>query len=353
MNNFWRDSVLQRAHPTKRPQNGVVSSDQGAAAVPERTGLTVSAVARRMGVAPATLRTWDRRYGVGPSEHTPGSHRRYTPSDLARLEHMRRLVIAGVPPAEAAKAARDLDVDDTTLAPVTQLPTPTALDDADVPSGGRAGGGRVVALPGGAQAARGLARAAQALDSAACIDIITDSLDRRGVVWTWDHLLVPVLNGVGQQWSDTGRGVEIEHALSAAVQDALSGKVRSAPPATNNRSVLLACAPNEMHSLVLWGVAAALSERRIGARILGASLPASALASAVQRLGPAVVFVWAQIPDTADPDLLAELPAVRPAATLLIGGPGWREHAGPVPTDVVRVTDLTDTVGRIAYAVGG
>jgi len=320
--------------------------------VPERTGLTVSAVARRMGVAPATLRTWDRRYGVGPSEHTPGSHRRYTPADLARLEHMRRLVIAGVPPAEAAKAARDLAVDDASLAPVTQLPTPTLLDDTDVPSGGRAGGGRVVALPGGAQAARGLARAAQALDTAACIDIITDSLDRRGVVWTWDHLLVPVLNGVGQQWSDTGRGVEIEHALSAAVQDALSGKVRSAPPATNNRSVLLACAPDEMHSLVLWGVAAALAERRIGARILGASLPATALSSAVQRLGPAVVFVWAQIPDTADPDLLSELPTVRPAATILIGGPGWRQHAGAVPSDVVRVTDLTDTVGRIAYAVG-
>ncbi|MEY3734595.1 MAG: hypothetical protein RL347_1954, partial [Actinomycetota bacterium] len=30
-------------------------------------GLTVAAVARRLGVAPATLRTWDRRYGLGPS----------------------------------------------------------------------------------------------------------------------------------------------------------------------------------------------------------------------------------------------------------------------------------------------
>lgn len=353
MNNFWRDQPVQRAQRGNRPHNGAVSSDQGAVPAPERTGLTVSAVARRMGVAPATLRTWDRRYGVGPSEHTPGSHRRYTPADLARLDHMRRLVIAGVPPAEAARAAREIDVDSADLAAVTQLPTPPPITDGDLPEGGRAGGGRVVALPGGAQAARGLARAAQALDSAACIDIVTDSLDRRGVVWTWDNLLVPVLTGIGQQWSDTGRGVEIEHALSAAVQDALSGKVLSAPPATNNRSVLLACAPDEMHSLVLWAVAAALSERRIGARILGASLPASALASAVQRLGPAVVFVWAQIPDTADPELLSLLPATRPAATVLIGGPGWRATAGRLPQDVVKVTDLTDTVGRIAYAVGG
>lgn len=50
--------------------------------------LPVAAVARRVGVAPATLRTWDRRYGLGPSRHTDGKQRRYAPDDLARLEVM-------------------------------------------------------------------------------------------------------------------------------------------------------------------------------------------------------------------------------------------------------------------------
>ena len=39
---------------------------------PERAGephLSVAAVARMLGIAPATLRTWDRRYGIGPSAH--------------------------------------------------------------------------------------------------------------------------------------------------------------------------------------------------------------------------------------------------------------------------------------------
>lgn len=67
--------------------------------------LTVAAVARRLGVAPATLRTWDRRYGLGPSEHSAGSHRRYSPEDLARLLTMRRLTLDGVAPSEAARAA--------------------------------------------------------------------------------------------------------------------------------------------------------------------------------------------------------------------------------------------------------
>ena len=56
--------------------------------------LTVAAVARRIGVAPATLRTWDRRYGLGPSAHEAGEHRRYCPNDLAQLTVMRRLIIS-------------------------------------------------------------------------------------------------------------------------------------------------------------------------------------------------------------------------------------------------------------------
>src|SRR5215218_4420712 len=67
--------------------------------------LTVAAVARRLGVAPSTLRTWDRRYGLGPSAHTAGAHRRYSPTDVARLMVMRRLTLEGVSPADAAKIA--------------------------------------------------------------------------------------------------------------------------------------------------------------------------------------------------------------------------------------------------------
>ena len=48
-------------------------------------GLAVAAVARRLGVAPATLRTWDRRYGLGPSQHRAGSHPRYTDDDVAEV----------------------------------------------------------------------------------------------------------------------------------------------------------------------------------------------------------------------------------------------------------------------------
>jgi len=76
------------------PELGLLSIEAGG------PGLTVAAVARRLGVAPATLRTWDRRYGLGPSAHSAGAHRRYSSLDVARLDLMRRLVNAGAPPGE-------------------------------------------------------------------------------------------------------------------------------------------------------------------------------------------------------------------------------------------------------------
>lgn len=75
----------------------------------EAAPLTVAAVARTLGVAASTLRTWDRRYGLGPSAHQAGSHRRYTPEDVARLQTMRRLTLRGVAPADAARIATEPD----------------------------------------------------------------------------------------------------------------------------------------------------------------------------------------------------------------------------------------------------
>ena len=331
-----------------RSQNVVV-------AVVEDPGLTVAAVARRMGVAPATLRTWDRRYGIGPGQHTPGSHRRYSAEDLARLEHMRRLVIAGVPPADAARSARSLDLSappelEATVDAASVLEEGSvAADEVGDTAHGRAGGGRVLAQPGAGPVQRGLARAAQSLDVRACETIISGAIAGKGVVWTWDRLLVPVLVAVGDQWKDTGRGIEIEHALSQAIITSLGQVSTSLTNPVNSRAILLAGAPQENHTLPLWAVSAALAERRIASRMLGIGLPTESLAEAVDRIGPAAVFVWAQVPESADAGILADLPAHRPRASVLAGGPGWH---GTTPAGVVRVHGLADAVAQIAHAVG-
>lgn len=299
--------------------------------------LTVAAVARQLGVAPATLRTWDRRYGVGPSSHEPGAHRRYSSEDIARLERMRRLVVSGVSPAEAARwaqAGRD---------PETEMET----EASTVP---RSGGGNVLSLPGARGEVRGLARAAQALDTQECHRILTEALDEHGVIDTWDSIISPVLVALGDKWSNTGRGVETEHALSAAVQEVLGSWIQACAPTPPSRSVILACVPGEQHALPLWAVAGALAERGVAARILGPNLPEDALGRVVTRLGPAAIMLWCQIPDVAGASIIEHLPVTRPAPAILVGGPGWPDE--DYGRGVSRTLTLEDCVDRIGHALG-
>src|SRR5205085_4099592 len=87
-------------------------------------GRSAGEVARQLGVAVTTLRTWHQRYGLGPSRHVPGQHRRYTREDMDRLQVMRRLTAQGVPPAEAAAWARrvPMPIDVSTPVPAAGRP---------------------------------------------------------------------------------------------------------------------------------------------------------------------------------------------------------------------------------------
>lgn len=286
-----------------------------------------------------------------------GAHRRYSAQDVARLESMRRLVNSGVPLADAALAVNSQDPSDLGIpaqvdARTARQPRLVAVpnhDDEQTLSQGRAGGGQIIPIPGAAPGARGLARAAQALDIAACIGLMSDSLDERGVMWTWEHLIAPVLVAVGEQWQLTGRGVEVEHALSEAVETALKREASHLSSPLNVRPILLASAPEDHHSLPLYALAAALAERGISTRVLGTRLPTSALQQSVSRIGPAAVFLWAQIPGTADAFAATRLPVTRPGVTIVLGGPGW---FGELPAGVAHASSLDDATAQIAHAVG-
>ena len=165
------------------------SDDLRAADVRDGEALTVAAVARRLGVAPATLRTWDRRYGLGPSEHSSGEHRRYSNGDIARLTLMRKLVIAGVSPAEAAQRALAYD---TSSSP--DVIAETLAREFEIKS----------------DLVESIIRAARAYDRGFVEDVIRSEMTGRGVVNTWNEVMVPLLVALGEEWA--GQGTEIGRA---------------------------------------------------------------------------------------------------------------------------------------------
>ena len=322
----------------------------------------MAAVARRLGVAPATLRTWDRRYGLGPSEHEAGSHRRYSTADVTRLLVMRRLTLEGVAPSEAARVARETSVDPDSASVSFLPPRVSAGRTGERP--GRAPGDRAVERPGprpstpayalheassAERASRGLARAAAALDPDECQRIIRRHVEREGVVAAWLRVVSPVLTTVGERWQATGDGIETEHLLSECVVDVMRDVVRGLKNPRNAGPVVLAAAEDEQHGLPLHVLAAALAEHSVSVRLFGVRVPREALAAAVRRVGPSVVFVYAHLP-VSDVTQVADLPRLRPSPLVLLGGPGW--NGIPTPGGVERVADLPASVERIERAVG-
>jgi transposase-like protein len=285
----------------------------------------IGAVARRLGVPAPTLRTWNLRYGIGPSHRSPGGHRRYDAADLLRLERMNRLIKAGLPTAEAAEAALRA----RGLLPRLLVATPEARTAGeDVPS------------------AAVLARAALNLDGGAVAAGLCAALSEHGSAWTWNRLVLPVFDTISRRQESTGTGIDIEHLFSERLLSVLSERTGRPARPVHPRAILLACAEDEQHSLPAYALAATLTTvHGLETRVLGPRTPYSALADAMRRLGPLVVFVWSQLGVTGDPAPLRTLPVLRPASKIIVGGPGWwSDH---LPSRVTRVGSLDHAVAEV------
>lgn len=315
---------------------GTSHSERRSERPPDEPTLPVAAVARRLGVAPATLRTWDRRYGVGPSGHTDGKHRRYAPVDVARLEVMQRALLSGASTAEAAQYALDAVTSDPESPDVPEQPTSREpLEDPAAES----------------QLARRLSAAALAMDGHKVQRLLAEAVRADGPAAAWEDVIRPVLAAVGRGWRSSHSGVESEHLVAELAMAALSRATPVVRRPRNHHPVVLAALPSERTSLALYALAAGLAQREIDPMTFGLALPAEALVATVRRTGPAAVVLWAQRPDSASPALFRRLARGRHRSRLFACGPGWER--AKLPETVELLGPLPSAVERIAYVILG
>ncbi|MEU1217610.1 MerR family transcriptional regulator [Streptomyces microflavus] len=321
-------------------------------------GLTTGAVARLLGVAPTTLRSWDRRYGIGPASREGGRHRRWTSADIGLLECMCGLTNAGMPPAEAARAAlaaASRDAPARPDEPMSRSRTPSSRTPGASPPTPGASSHAPGALPVGRarRECRGLAGAAVRLDAQAMDELLDAAIDKYGLLAAWESVIMPTLHAVGRKWETVGeRYVEVEHLLSWHVSSALRRAAAQRAPTAGSGVSLLACTPGESHTLALEALAAGLAQQGLPVRMFGAALPVEAMEEAVRRTGPAAVVLWAQSRSTASRALVARVESIewgvrgarrRPA--VLVAGPGW---AGQLPSRALHPSGLAEALDVLA-----
>ncbi|HEY1675059.1 MAG TPA: MerR family transcriptional regulator [Streptosporangiaceae bacterium] len=271
---------------------------------------TAGQVARHLGIAESTLRSWHRRYGIGPHGSEPGRYRRYSEADVARLQRMQDLINLGMLASEAAQAVQ-------------------------------AGEGEAVSAD---RDVADLVAAARAADSERCRVVLDSVLARRGVVEAWESVCRPALVLVDADQQDDPDCIDIEHALSWAMLGALHRAPRP-PILPGTPLVLLACVEAEHHTLPLAALAAALGANRIPIRMLGAATPTQSLVRAVRETAPAALVLWSQRPGPAGPHILQVLSPYPPR--LFTAGPGWTLDG---PVGVAHLASLTQALDVLTGA---
>jgi DNA-binding transcriptional MerR regulator len=252
--------------------------------------LRIGELSRRVGVSPALLRAWERRYGLLEPARTDGGLRLYGPEDERRVRDMQAGLRGGLSAAEAARAAMSGagGLQETGLSPA---PLAAALDAMD-------------------------AEEAQLV------------LDRLFATFTLETVLseviLPYLHELGERWSRGKASVTQEHFASNLIRGRLMSLARSWGTGGGPLAVL-ACAPGEQHDLPLVAFGLALRGRGWRIAFLGADTPVESMAGAAGILDPALLVVSAVTSEIYErsADELANLARSSPLA---IAGAGASER---------------------------
>lgn len=266
-------------------------------------------VAERLGISPSTLRSWNHRYGVGPTRDRLGTHRLYSEADLAQLRAIQAHTATGMPARVAVELAR------------------TRLGDGPAP---REKPRRPI------RTAAGIEAAARRLDTVALVHALEAAVREQGALASWERLCRTPLARLGvRDGACSDADMNAESVLTYAFLAALH-RVMDLPraPAT----VLLAGAAGERHSLGIETLHVALAEQRIATQLLGPAVADAALLAAAARLQPRVLVLSAHRAATARPVLVRRLAPVVPEVIPV--GPGWTGRG--LPRGVTPIDDLTE-----------
>jgi DNA-binding transcriptional MerR regulator len=302
---------------------------------------TIRSACALTGVNANTLRSWERRYGLVKPERTPKGYRLYSQADLERLRLIQRVLEQGVPISHVEQHLEALERGDRVATPPRPARRETRRAEEpgtrtvslSLESVGLAGSvsirvperGRspreLESLVGYAQV---IEHAAENFDRAALEQAFSRAVGLYSLRDAFTRALAPALNRIGARYLESPEAIAQEHFLSSFARERLSASLAGLRPLHQSPRVLCACAPGDVHDLMLMLLTLEIGLEGVSTFYLGADMPATALERAMHRSGVKVVALSATL-DLRRDELsrsAKRLAAMRRPPTMLIGGPG-------------------------------
>lgn len=257
--------------------------------------MRIGELARRAGIPPATLRAWERRYGIVEPLRTEAGYRLYSADQEERVRQMVDLVSHGIAPAQAAEQLQRF--------------------------------GSLAAQPdrmGQPDAARAeLVRVLLAMDETGANATIDRAISTYSTTTLLSGVLMPAMREIGEAWVEGEASVAQEHFASNLVRGRLAGLGRGWG-AGSGPLALLACPSGEQHELGLLGFGVALRERGWRIAYIGPDTPAANIDEAASRLGAVVIVVALTAPEA--PEAAHGAIAALSAAPVVLAGSAATEE---------------------------
>lgn len=257
------------------------------------------AVARETGVPADTFRAWERRYGVPRPQRTAGGHRLYSERDIAIIRWLRERTDDGVNISHAVMLLG------TTL---------------DAPA----------AEPANNSESRAITRLAdEFVQSLIEFDLIQSerALSEAFSLYPFEHVLLeliqPSMVEIGERWHRGEINVAVEHFATQFVRRKLAGLMNVFEGGGHRGTIIVGCAPGEMHDLGVLMSALFLVRRGWSVVYLGPQVPLVDLLETVRSVKPLLVCLSASTIEAAM-ELIAVARSLREACPSVHFGYGGR-----------------------------
>jgi DNA-binding transcriptional MerR regulator len=209
-------------------------------------------LSEKTGVAPTTLRAWERRYGLLKPQRTPKGHRLYNAGDVEAVKRIVNLLNENY---TISKAINAIKLEDTreqievVSAPAVQ--NPGHWEDFQ----------------------KRFIRAIEHFDENRLDSIYNEALSLYPIDLVSSRILSPLLAALGRRWKERRAGIAEEHFFTSYLRNKVGARLHHASGKARGRRILLACLPGEFHELgsLLFGLSAMSRGYRI--MFLGADLP--------------------------------------------------------------------------------
>jgi DNA-binding transcriptional MerR regulator len=213
------------------------------------------AAVRLTGLSEHTIRAWERRHAAVRPQRTAAGTRRYTDSDIERLQLLAALVQGG----ERIGSVAGLSIDEL-----------------------RSSAARGERFETGTGAGERALAAVSSLDFGTAEELLTSQLSLLGHVRFAREMASPLLTRVGDAWQSGRLSIAVEHMTSGLIRSLLGGGLRK-QRATGRKTIVFATPAGERHEIGLLSAALTAQAAGADALYLGADLPASEATNTAAR----------------------------------------------------------------------